>query len=78
MVFVIVMDWILKQAIDGVGGGLEWLDGNRIWTLPIMFHYSMKLGVECNNSPEKREEEASKVGLHKSTANTKMVQIGNF
>jgi len=24
------MDWILKHAIDGEGGGLDWLDGNKL------------------------------------------------
>jgi len=28
--FIIVMDWILKQAIDGGGGELDWLDGNKL------------------------------------------------
>ena len=29
LLFIIVMDWILKQAIDGWGGGLKWLNGNE-------------------------------------------------
>ena len=33
LLFIIVMDWILSQAIDGGGGGLEWLDGHILTDL---------------------------------------------
>jgi len=29
------MDWILKQAIDGGGGGLDWLDENKLAVLDL-------------------------------------------
>jgi len=29
LMLIIVMDWILKQATDGGGGGLDWIDENK-------------------------------------------------
>jgi len=52
LVFIIVMAWILKQAIDGGVGGLDWLDGNKLadWDFADGIVLFDKLGVECNHS----------------------------
>ena len=30
LLFIIVMDWIMKKAVDAGSCGLEWLDGNKL------------------------------------------------
>jgi len=60
------MDWILRQAIDGGGGRLDWLDGNELVDLDfaddiVLFDETWS-GMQQLTT--KLEDVASKVGLH--------------
>ena len=74
------MDWILKQAIEGGGGGLEWLGGNEIAGLDFTDDIAL---LEENWSgmqelTSRIEEEARKVGLCINTGKTKLMKIGIY
>ena len=80
LLFLIVIDWILKQAVDNGNCGLEWLKGHKLADLDFaddiaLFEETWR-GMQQLTS--KIEEVASKVGLYMNTGKTKLMKIGTF
>ena len=80
LLFIIVMDWILKKAVDAGSCGLEWLDGNKLADLAFADDIAL-LDDTWSGMQELTssiEEEARKVGLYMNTGKTKLMKIGSF
>ena len=80
LLFIIVMDWILKQAVDNDNCGIHWLEGHRLADLDFaddiaLFDETWRGMQQLTN---KIEEVACKVGLYMNTGKTKLTKVGTF
>ena len=80
LLFLIVMDWIMKQATDNGNRGLEWLDGHKLADLDFADDIALldETWSGMQQLTSKIEEVAQKVGLYMNTGKTKFIKIGNF
>ena len=80
LIFLIVMDWILKHALDKNSVGLDWVDGRKLADLDFADDIALlsETWTEMQKITNKVEDEAKKVGLHINTQKTKLVKIGKI
>jgi hypothetical protein len=78
MIFLLVMDWIMKRATDTVTNGLEWVNGERLPDLDFADDIAL-LGSTLAGMMDltgKVETEAATVGLRINADKTKVMMTG--
>jgi hypothetical protein len=78
MIFLLVMDWIMKRATDTVTNGLEWVNGERLTDLDFADDIAL-LGSTLAGMMDltgKVETEAATVGLRINADKTKVMMTG--
>jgi len=80
LIFLLVMDWTLKNAVDKNNFGLDWVDGLKLADLDFADDIALlsKTRNEMQEITDNVEDEARKVGLHINTQKTKLVKIGKI
>jgi len=80
LIFLLVIDWVMKKATCDTASGIEWLIDSKLKDLDFaddiaLLHVSIK-GMQ--DLTTKVEDTAKLVGLHANAGKTKMMIMGTL
>ena len=78
LLFLLVMDWILRRSTDGSSCGVQWIDGERLTDLDFADDIALldTTWQGMTDLTRRIEKEAETVGLRINAAKTKLMVIG--